>query len=188
MSMSTGTWTTIRTKRAVRDYDPRPVPEEIIHRVLDAGRLAGSARNLQPWRFILVRQKETRQALSKCGRFASHLAGAAFVVVICTAADRRRWAAFDAGRAAQNMMLAGWDQGVGSCATGLHNEARTRQLLGIPEDYDIQVAIAFGYPAPSGEGPVRRFIRARVLGLQVRKPLHEIVYHERWGQREGRAH
>jgi len=187
MSIPTDTWTTIRTKRAVRDYDPRPA-RDIIHRVLDAGRLAGSARNLQPWRFILVRESATLQALSKCGRFASHQAGAAFAVVICTAADRRRWAAFDAGRAAQNMMLAGWDQGVGSCATGLHNEARTRQLLGIPEDYDIQVAIAFGYPAPSGEGPVRRFIRARVLGLQVRKPLHEIVYHERWGQREGRAH
>jgi nitroreductase len=176
------TWTVIRTKRAVRDYDPRPVPEEVIHRVLQAGRLTGSARNLQPWRFILVREEKGKKALSRCGRFASHLASAAFVVVICTEARHRRWAAFDAGRAAQNMMLAAWDQGVASCVAALHDEKCAREALGIPEDYDIQIAIGFGYPSPAGEGPIHRFIRTKVLRVQGRKPLQELVFYERWGQ------
>ena len=176
------TWTVIRTKRAVRDYDPRPVPEEVIRRVLQAGRLTGSARNLQPWRFILVREEEGKKALSQCGRFAGHLVGAAFVVVICTEARHRRWAAFDAGRAAQNMMLAAWDQGVASCVAALHDEKRAREALDIPGDYDIQVAIGFGYPSPAGEGPIHRFIRTKVLRVQGRKPLQELVFNERWGQ------
>ena len=175
------TWEVIRTKRAVRDYEPRPVPAEVVERVLQAGRLAGSARNLQPWRFILVRETENKEALSRCGRYARHLAQAAFVVVLCTEREARRWAPFDAGRAAQNMMLAAWDQGVGSCVVALHDEASARTLLGIPEAYDIQVAIAFGYPLAAGEGPVQRFIRTRVLGVRGRKPLDELVFYERWG-------
>ncbi len=178
------TWDVIRTKRAVRDYDDRPVPEAIIRRVLNAGRLAGSAKNVQPWRFILVRDATQKQALSTCGRFARHLAHAAFVVVICTEARHRKWGAFDAGRAAQNMMLAAWDQGVASCVAALHDEACARQVLGVPEEYDIQIAIAFGYPSPAGEGPVQKFIRTKVLRVVGRRPLAELVYYERWGNRE----
>lgn len=176
------TWATIRTKRAVRDYDARPVPEAIVQRVLEAGRRTGSARNLQPWRFILVREPANKRALSRCGRFAAHLADAAFVVIICTEAGRGRWSAFDAGRAAQNMMLAAWDQGVGSCPVSLHDEEKARQHLGVPQDYEIQIAIAFGYPSPEGEGPIQRFIRTKVLRVHGRKPLRELVFYERWGQ------
>ncbi len=176
------TWETIRTKRAVRDYDTRPVPDEVIQRVLQAGRLAGSARNIQLWRFILIREKATKKALSECGRYARHLAHAAFVIVLCTEGSARRWASFDAGRAAQNMMLAAWDEGVGSCVVALHDETCARALLGVPSEYDIQVAIAFGYPIPSGEGPIQRFIRTKVLGVHGRKPLEELVFHEHWGR------
>ena len=177
------TWEAIRTKRAIRDYDPRPVPDEIIRRVLDAGRRAGSARNVQPWRFILVRDEARKKALSECGRFAGHLATAAFAVVICTDAGHRKWAGLDAGRAAQNMMLAAWDQGVGSCVVALHDEARARQLLGVPPTHDIQVAIAFGYPASKGEGRFQRFVRTKVLRVTGRKSLEEVVFEERWGKR-----
>lgn len=176
------TWEVIRTKRAVRDYDDRPLPERVLHRILNAGRLAGSARNAQPWRFIVVREASQRQRLSRCGRFARHLAHAPCVIVICTDVQHRRWAAFDAGRAAQNMVLAAWDQGVGSCVTALHDEASAREVLRIPDTFDIQVAIAFGYPSPAGEGPIHRFIRERVLRVTGRRPLHELVYYEVWGQ------
>ncbi len=179
------TWEVIRTKRAVRDYDDRPIPEDALRRILNAGRLAGSARNAQPWRFLVVRDPERRRALSRCGRFARHLAQAPCVIVLCTDAQHRRWAAFDAGRAAQNMMLAAWDLGIGSCVTALHDEACARRLLGIPETFDIQVAIAFGYPSPQGEGPVQKFIREKVLRVTGRKPLHDLVYYETWGARAG---
>ncbi len=175
------TWEAIRTKRAIRDYDTRPVPDSVVRRVLDAGRRAGSARNVQPWRFVLVREQARKKALSECGRFAAHLATAAFVVVICTDAGHRRWAGFDAGRAAQNMMLAAWDQGVGSCVVALHDEPRARELLRVPATYDIQVAIAFGYPSSKGEGRFQRFVRTKVLRVTGRKPLTEMVFEEEWG-------
>lgn len=181
------TWDAIRSKRAIRDYDPRPVPDDVIRRVLDAGRRAGSARNVQPWRFILVRDPERKKALSECGRFAGHLATAAFAVVICTDAGHRKWAGFDAGRAAQNMMLAAWDQGVGSCVVALHDEARARDLLGVPPTYDIQVAIAFGYPSTQGEGRFQRFVRTKVLRVTGRRPLEEMVFEEQWGRRWGQS-
>ena len=176
------TWDVIRTKRAIRDYDSRPIPDEVLQRILNAGRLSGSARNAQPWRFIVVRDAARRHQLSRCGRFARHLAHAPCVVVVCTAAQHRRWAAFDAGRAVQNMVLAAWDQGVGSCVTALHDEKSAREVLKIPESFDIQVAVAFGYPSPAGEGPFHRFIREKVLRITGRRPLSELVYYETWGQ------
>ena len=178
------TWDAIRTRRAIRDYADIPVPDPIVHRILNAGRLAGSAKNVQPWKFILVRDKERKRALSKCGRFARHLARAAFVVVICTEASHRRWAAFDSGRATQNMVLVAWDQGVGSCVAALHNETCARQLLAVPETMDIQIAIGFGYPSEGGEGAIQRFIRTQVLRVTGRKPLEELVFYEQWGRKD----
>ena len=158
----------IYSKREVRDFREEEVPEELVRKILEAGRLAGSAKNRQPWEFILVRDKERLRELAKYGNHADHLAKASFAVVITIPGDYLQ-DPFDAGRAAQNMMLAAHALGVGSCPITLHMEEGARRFLGVPDNRRIQACIAFGYP-----GQVRR--RGRVIG----KPLEQIVHYERW--------
>ena len=99
------TLTAIRKQRAVRDFTAQDVTDEQLTQVLDAGRRSGSSKNTQPWQFIVVRDPQTRAALAGCGRFAQHLIPAPVVIVVVMPAEGF-WAGVDAGRAAQNMMLA----------------------------------------------------------------------------------
>ncbi len=168
----------ITGKREIRTFADRPLDVEILRRILDAGRRSGSSRNRQPWHFVVVRDRQRRTALSRCGRFAQHLAGAAAVVVILTEDARH---AFDAGRCAQNMMLAAWALGVGSCPATLHQAERAREVLGAPPTMTVAIALSFGYPDPGGRGPVERAVM-RVLTGRGRRPLESIVSWERFGQ------
>jgi len=158
----------IYSKRETRDFIDRDVPEEVIMRILEAGRLAGSAKNRQPWDFILITDKKRLGELAKFGNHAEHLRKAAFAVVITVRGEYFQ-DPFDAGRAAQNMMLAAHALGVGSCPTTLHSEEEAKQYLGIPKDRKIQVCIAFGYP---------REIRRK--GRVIRKPMEQILHREKW--------
>jgi len=158
----------LMSRREVREYLPRPVPEELVMEVLEAGRVAGSAKNRQPWSFILVRDPERLAELSRFGQSAQHLARAAFGVVIVRS-DEYFQDPFDAGRAAQNMMLAAHMLGLGSCPISLHNQEGARRFLGVPEGYVVQVCIAFGFAAP-------RAPRGKLL----RRPLEELLHFERW--------
>jgi len=158
-------------KRETRLYLDKPVPDEVVFKVLEAGRLAGSAKNRQPWEFILVRNRERLEGLSKYGHFASHLSNAAFAAVIVVP-DQYIQDRFDAGRAAQNMMLAAHFLGIGSCPITLHDEEGAKAFLKIPKELRIAVCIAFGY---SAEG--------RPRGRVVRKTLQEILHLEEYGSR-----
>lgn len=158
----------IYSKRETRDFLDKAVPEDVVMKILEAGRLAGSAKNRQPWDFILVTDRQRLHELSKFGNHAEHIAKAAFAVVITIRGDYFQ-DPFDVGRAAQNMMLAAHALGVGSCPTTLHNEKEAKNYLGIPEDRRIQVCIAFGYPKEA----VKR-------GKVRRKALEEILHRERW--------
>lgn len=158
---------TIITKRDTRSYSDRPVSNESLHRILQAGRMAGSAKNLQPCRFVVVRSAEKKQELSKCGDWAEHLPNENVVVVVVVPEGSRD---FDAGRAAQNMMVAGWAEGIASCAVTLHRAAEARRVLGLPQGYIVSIAIPFGYPPEEG---------AKSLGAK-RLPLEEIVHEEAW--------
>ena len=102
----------IASKREVREYEARPVPDDVRRRILDAGRLAGSARNRQPWRFLLVESAERRERLAEHVFEPANVRGAQLVVAIVVGGKGP--VTFDAGRCAQNMMLAAWDLGVGS--------------------------------------------------------------------------
>lgn len=157
-------------KRETRLYRDKPVPDEVVLKVLEAGRLAGSAKNRQPWEFILIRDKERLAELSRYGQFASHLPNASFAVVIVTP-DTYIQDRFDAGRAAQNMMLAAHILGVGSCPITLHDEAGAKSFLKIPDKLRLAVCIAFGY---SAEGKPR--------GKVARKDLREILHLEEYGK------
>src|SRR5262245_37531945 len=130
----------IRRKRAVRNFKPEPLPDEVVHQILYAGRRAQSSKNRQPWSFIAVRDREMLTELSKLGDFASHLPSAALAVGIVTPAPELDWwVMFDSGQAAAYMQLAALDLGVGSCLVTLHRPEPARDLLGFPEDLHMRV-------------------------------------------------
>lgn len=168
----------IKTMRAVRQYTEQSVDDEIITRILEAGRWAGSAKNTQPWQFVVVEQREMLNRLAACGTYASHLREAAFAIVVVTETMPR--ADFDSGRAIQNMMLAAWNDGIGSCIASMHREADAKKILGIPEHLKLQQAIAFGYPRPNVTPTIEGKPLKDVLAAMGRHPLAKIAHHERW--------
>lgn len=154
----------IRTKRAVREFTSQPVPEDIIQEILEAGRLAQSSKNDQPWHFVLIRQLETLRQLSQCGKYAGHLAGANFAVALVIEPGYD----FDLGQAAAYMQLAAWERGVASCIASMWEPERAKAILGIPADKQFDTAISFGYPAK------------RPAKIKDRRPLEEVVRVEKW--------
>ena len=156
----------IRTKRSVRQFSDEPVPEELIHKILDAGRHAQSSKNEQPWTFILIQDRERLQAVSKCGKYAGHIAGSAFAVILL---DHNNWS-FDIGQAAAYLQLAAWDLGVNSCLAYFGFQDELKELLGIPADANAEIGISFGY---SAEGAHR-------VKKSGRKSLDEILRKERF--------
>ena len=167
------TYQSILSVRSVRQFDlSRPIEEAALHRILQAGRMSGSSKDSQPWWFIAVQDRATLQALSKTGDYAQHLAGAAAAIAIVFDPKFYR-GEFDSGRAAQNMMLAAWNDGIGSCIASMHREDDCKVVLGVPQELRLQHIISFGYPLP-----VEQSIPA--VQKRRRKPLEEIVMQERW--------
>jgi nitroreductase len=164
----------INTKRAIRAFLPKPLPDDVVRAILHAGRRAQSAKNSQPWQFIAVREKQTLEQLSHTGRFAGHLAGAALGVVIVTPDPAQRVTiAFDAGQAAAYMQLAAWALEVGSCLASLYEPEQVRKLLGIPPEWNPYIAFSFGYFDPRQQPPSGVRVPGRI-------PLEEITHWERW--------
>jgi nitroreductase len=167
------TYETILSLRSVRQFDlSRPIEEAALNRILQAGRMSGSSKDSQPWWFIVVKDRATLQALSRTGDYAQHLAGAAFAVAIVFDPGFYR-GEFDSGRAVQNMMLAAWNDGLGSCLASMHREDDCKAALGVPHELRLQHIISFGYPLPVDQS-------IPVVPKRRRKPLDEIVMHERW--------
>lgn len=171
----------IRTMRATRQFTKEEVRDETITRILEAGRWAGSAKNTQPWRFIVVKDRETLNRLSACGRYASHLREAAFSIIVVS--ESASSSDFDSGRAIQNMMLTAWGEGVGSCIATMHHEEEAKGTLGIPEHLKLQQAVSFGYPRPGVTPTIEGRPLKDVLASLGRKRLAEIVYYEKWGKK-----
>ena len=158
----------IRTLLAVRRYRDKPVPEEVLRRVLEAGRLSASAANKQPWHFVVVQDPDMLRQLGEAARSGPYISEAPLAIVV--AIEPSRFAIGDAGRAIQNMLLTAWDAGVGGNWVGSGGPA-TKALLGIPEELDVVAILPLGYSAS-----------AIGQGQKTRKPLSEIVHRERWGQ------
>jgi nitroreductase len=135
----------IASKRDVRDYADRPVPADARRRILDAGRVTGSGRNRQPWRFLILDDRRVRERVAASTTSPGNLRRADFVVAIAIRGPGL--APFDAGRAAQNMMLAAWDEGIVSCPTGLLDREAAAAALPRAEDERLLVLVCFGYPA-----------------------------------------
>lgn len=162
------TYETIITKRDTRSYSGRPLSDESLRRILQAGRMAGSAKNAQPCRFIVIRNAEKKQEVAKCGDFAQQVPSAAAAIAVVIPNDGRE---LDAGRAAQNMMLAAWSEGIASCPVTMHDVDCARRALRLPEDYRVSIVVALGYPPAEG---------VRSGGGSKRLPLEEIVHQETW--------
>ena len=169
------TYQTILSIRSVRQFDlSRPIAEAALHRILQAGRMSGSSKDSQPWWFIVVKERATLQALAKTGDYAQHLAGAALAIAIVFDPKYYR-GEFDSGRTAQNMMLAAWNEGIGSCIASMHREDACKAVLGVPNELRLQHIISFGHPL-SVEQTIPAAPRRR------RRPLEEIVMQERWNK------
>ena len=134
----------IASKRDVRDYADRPIPDEVRARILDAGRLAGSARNRQPWRFLVVESAERRDQLAEAVYEPRNVRGAAVVVAIVTDGGT---GALDVGRAMQNMFLAAWNDGFVSCPNGVRDADAAAAALSLEGDEKPVIILSFGYPA-----------------------------------------
>jgi nitroreductase len=137
----------IASKRDVKSYRPGAVDPEAEARILDAGRLSGSARNRQPWRFLVIRASELRSGLAACVYAPENVHSAALVVAIV--GRGKGPVGFDCGRAAQSMMLTAWNEGIGSTPNGIAKPDEARSLLGLGDEETLQVVLSFGYPASS---------------------------------------
>ncbi|MGE5596528.1 MAG: nitroreductase family protein [Hyphomicrobiales bacterium] len=156
-------------KRDRRNFLDRPIPEDVLHRILQAGRMAGSSKNAQPNRFVVVRDRAKIEAIAALSPLAKWLGTSAMIVVFV---QEGREHPFDAGRAAQNMMLAAFADGVGSCPAHV-SETELARLFGIPEGLHINRVIGFGYVDPARDAPPPSVARKRL-------PLEEIVHFDQW--------
>lgn len=161
------TYLAVASKRDTRQYAERAVPAEVVDRLLDAGRVAGSARNRQPWSFVVVETREFVEQLAQTVYVPANVTGAALVVVLVSQSG------LDGGRAAQNMMLTAWNDGVASCPNGMPDPAATAALLGLGEDELPLLVLTFGYPVVE-HGPQRRSAEEWSQRAD-RKPLDEVV-------------
>jgi nitroreductase len=137
------TYLAVASKRDWRSYADRPVPDDVQRRILDAGRVSGSAVNRQPWRFVVIEEDDLKRAVAATVYAARNVETAAFAVAIVTEGTGR---AFDVGRTAQNMMLAAWNDGVVSCPNGMPDPAETADALGLEGDLLPVIVLSFGYP------------------------------------------
>src|SRR5262249_4712662 len=144
----TDVWTAIRTKRMVRSFRPGPLPAEAVSRIVDAGRHAGSSKNQQRWDFVVVQDRDRLEALPAVGRFARRAAGAAAAIALVTPDPTKQGASlclvWDAGLAAENMMLAAWELAIGSCPATVYLQSVARDVLGFPEDRWCGYVLSFG--------------------------------------------
>lgn len=159
------------SKREVRDYAARPLAEDAVRRILEAGRIAGSSKNRQARRFVVLRSPALVERAAEAVYAPSNLLGAALVVALVTRGKGPL--GFDAGRAAQNMMLGAWNEGIGSCPNGVADPERMRDVLKHGADEQVMTVLSFGYPARPRD-PERRSA-AEWIARADRLPFEGVV-------------
>jgi nitroreductase len=163
------TFLAIASKRDERRYANREIPQEVARRILEAGRVSGSAMNRQPWRFVVVESQEIRRAVAETVYAPENVRGASLVVALVVTGSP----GFDCGRAAQNMMLAAWNEGVTSCPNGMPHAQKTADVLGLEGEEQVLNVLSFGYPVKPRDAESRT--PEEWLGRANRKPFEEVV-------------
>lgn len=138
----------ILSRRSIRKYEKKEIPEDVLNQILEAGRNAPSAANKQPIHFIILKDHETKKKLSTT--FSRFLKDAPVVIVGCAnvkALLTGRWAVVDTTISLQNMVIGAWGLGVGSCWIGAFNEKKVKETLMIPDNWKVVALLTLGYPA-----------------------------------------
>lgn len=165
------TYLAVVAKREVRNYADRPIPDEVVERLLEAGRVTGSSMNRQAWRFLALESREIRDAVADTVYAPDNLRGAALAVAIVVTGGAT--ADFDAGRAAQSMMLAALNDGVGSCPNGVADRDRFAELVALEDGERPAIVLSFGFPAGAYR-PENRSSREWIRRAR-RKPATEVI-------------
>ncbi|BBZ45882.1 nitroreductase family protein [Mycobacterium parmense] len=168
-------WDALCARRNVRQYTPEPVPEEHLDRIAEAGWRAPSAKNRQPWDFVIVTDRGQLQELSTVWQGAGHIAAAAaaIAIVVPVPPDDRRVVTdnYDVGQATMAMMIAATDLGIGTGHSSVGDQVRARAILGVPDGYLVAFLLGVGYPADRPLKPIRK---------PNRRPFTDVVHHGHW--------
>jgi len=159
----------VRTVLAVRSYQDKSVPPDVVRRIVEAGQLTGSSMNGQPWHFVVVEDRAMLRRLGAAAATGPYIVQAPLAIVVVI--DRTRFAVSDGSRAIQSMILTAWAEGVGSNWVGFAGMPEVNTLLGIPVDLDVLAILPFGYP-----------VRDLGQGKKQRKELGQAAHRERFGQ------
>ena len=169
------TWDAITARRNVREFADRAIPDADLERVLEAGRIAPSSQNNQPWDFVVVTDPEMLRGLSKVWRGGGHIAHAAAAIALVIGDEEeprvRERNRFDIGQATMQMMIAAADLGIGAGHSAVGDQAVARSVLGVPEDKLVAFVMDLGYPA---DRPLRPGTRLK------RRPLDDVVHRNGW--------
>jgi nitroreductase len=164
------TYLAVASKRDWRSYADRPVAEEVKRRILDAGRVAGSSKNRQPWTFVVVEAREAKERLAQTVYEPDNVRSAAFVIAVATEGAK---SLLDVGRAMQSMMLVAWNEGVASCPNGVRALEEAARILGLEEGLLPVNMPSFGYPKRRSDPEERT---AEEWSAEAnRKPLEEVL-------------
>ena len=165
----------IRARRNVRQFTDQAIPVADLDRILAAGRLAPSAKNWQPWDFVVVTDREQLRRLSTVWQGGGHVAGAAAAIALTLPVvdepRRRMIARFDLGQAAAFIQIAAADLGVGCGHSSVGDQELAREILGLPEDVEAALILDLGYPADRPLAPLKR---------HDRRPFDDVVHRGRW--------
>ncbi|MEA2323417.1 MAG: hypothetical protein QOD81_3267 [Solirubrobacteraceae bacterium] len=161
----------LASRREVRRYADRPIEPDAERRILEAGRVSGSSKNRQPWRFVVVEDPATRERVAEAVWASDNVRGAALVVAVVVAGKGP--VSFDAGRAAQNMLIAAWNDGIGSCPNGIADQDKMAGALGLREDDHFAIVLTFGYPARPVDPDARP--AEDWIARADRRPLDDVV-------------
>ncbi len=163
----------IRTRRSIRKYKKTPVPDEMVEKILDAGRWAPSSKNAQPWKFIVLREAEVRRSLSELLPYGKFLADTPSGIAVIVDPSTSSRPVEDGAAATENMLLAAHALGLGACwigSYGIATEGKAKDVLGVPQEQRLLSVIALGY---ADEPPSPR----------NRKSLAETKFIDRYGKR-----
>ncbi len=165
----------MRRVRQTRDFRPDPVPQDVLHDILEAARWTGSVSNRQPWTFIVVTAAETRRRMAEAASNTPHIGVAPVVIVVAIDPRGIETDNFDEGRVAERIMIAAAVRGLGSGIGRAGHEAQAAigELLGVPADHVVRTMVSIGYPTEAGALP-------KTPTGTARKPLESIVRLERF--------
>ncbi len=168
----------IQKRKSIRDYDQKPVPDSILEKILEAGRLSPSANNVQPWHFVVVTDAKKRKILSK-GKYSKFLTKTPAVIVLCGDPEAApKWYVVDVALAGENMIIAATAEGLGTCWVDNFDEEAVKDLLEIPKPLRVVALMAVGYTRDV------KGIKSKVAQfLRKRKTLSEIVSWEIYGHK-----